>query len=98
MDLNIVVYALLVFDAITSLLSLYAFIRLVFIPFWKFRGQKKHGYYIDIHKFDDRGEYHGSITNLSVDEIFNYIGDKLLGLKQMNLNKKGVKNNGKNKH
>ena len=68
---------LVVFDTIVYA---YTFYLLFLLPKWKFRKTKRRGYYIDVHKYDQRGNYGGSITNLSLDDTLSYAGRKIFGV------------------
>lgn len=68
------------FDSIGLGISVYMFYRFMLRPSLKFRHAKKRGYYVDLHKFDKRGYYAGSLENISLDETAEYVGRKIFGV------------------
>ena len=68
------------FDSIGIGISVYMFYRFMIKPQLKFRYTKRRGLYADIHSFDKRGQYKGSLENISIDDVADYVGRKIFGI------------------
>lgn len=79
-DIQTLLTFIVVFEGIMSAIGLYTSYKFLIKPYFKFKRQRKKGFYVDIHRFNHKGEYGGSLENQSVDELLGYVGKQLFGI------------------
>ena len=74
---------ILAFETMVTIITLFTTYKFLIKPFLKFRKhkRKRKGYYVDIHKFDDKtGEYQGTLEDQSISYFLDYIGKYIFGV------------------